>query len=460
MPINPSDTVAVTLAALEARILTLEGGPAPDTTAPTLSSPTAAKNGQTAMTGSVSTNEANGTLYRYISTSATPPSAANLKAGTGAVASGSQAVSSTGAQNVTASGLTADTAYYTYFLHRDAAGNDSAIAAAAAFTTDAAGFERTALTVVLADDYSAGEDLDIGITFPEAAGVYPSYFLREQVAGDAGFTVGLGGGGPIRDNNPGEKIELSWLAGGLPERAILAGQTAGSPTYYRCRLMRENDTGDGFVAASDWSNAVTATPAAVETASTLDPAKLLGTQSALSNANMTATATSAASAGSTYANGATQGRPGLRFFSVLMVGDAAGGVVGIGVVGDGYDYSKAQNDASNIAKRIIYFSNATCNRPDGSTVSSGLGSGVSTGSRLYCAYDIVAGLFWLGNDTGWKNGDPQAATGGYALPANSGFVTAIVTTQRHGSGQRGGTFEPISAGSLAKPARMSNYDAI
>lgn len=116
------------------------GSPPPaDVTAPTLSSPTAAKNGQTAMTGSVSTNEANGTLYRYISTSATPPSAANLKAGTGAVASGSQAVSSTGVQNVTASGLTAGTIYYTYFLHRDAAGNDSAIAAAAAFTTDAAG---------------------------------------------------------------------------------------------------------------------------------------------------------------------------------------------------------------------------------------------------------------------------------------------------------------------------------
>lgn len=110
----------------------------PDTTAPTLSSPTDAASGATGGSLSVTTDEGNGTLYWYVSTSATPPSAADLKAGTGAVDSGSQAVSGTGVQNATADGLTASTAYYAHFLHRDTAGNDSSIATADGFTTDAA----------------------------------------------------------------------------------------------------------------------------------------------------------------------------------------------------------------------------------------------------------------------------------------------------------------------------------
>jgi len=111
---------------------------AADTTAPTLSAPTDTQTGATTATLTVDTNEGNGTLYWYISTSAVAPTAANLKAGTGAVASGTQAVSSTGTKTVNATGLTASTAYYSYFLHRDAAGNDSTIASADGFTTAAA----------------------------------------------------------------------------------------------------------------------------------------------------------------------------------------------------------------------------------------------------------------------------------------------------------------------------------
>lgn len=111
---------------------------AADTTAPTLSSATGAKTGQTTGTGGVTTNEANGTLYAFCSNSATPPSAANLKTGTGAAYSTSVAVSSTGAKSFSATGLSAATTYYWHFLHRDAAGNDSAIATSAGFTTDAA----------------------------------------------------------------------------------------------------------------------------------------------------------------------------------------------------------------------------------------------------------------------------------------------------------------------------------
>ena len=109
----------------------------PDITAPTLTSPVDSTNGATGATLAVDTSEGNGTLYWFISTSATPPTASALKAGTGAVVAGSQSVSASGTQNVSPTGLTASTAYYGYFLHRDTAGNDSAVSAGNGFTTAA-----------------------------------------------------------------------------------------------------------------------------------------------------------------------------------------------------------------------------------------------------------------------------------------------------------------------------------
>lgn len=111
---------------------------ASDTTAPVLSSPTGVETGATTADGSVSTDEGNGTLYAVVTTSATPPSAADIRTGTGAVYATSQAVSGTGVQDVSATGLTASTTYYWHFLHDDAAANASNIATSASFTTDAA----------------------------------------------------------------------------------------------------------------------------------------------------------------------------------------------------------------------------------------------------------------------------------------------------------------------------------
>lgn len=103
-----------------------------DTIAPTLSNPTGTQTGQTTADGSVSTNEANGTLYRYISTNAVE-SAATVKA-----ANLTSAVTATGTQAVSATGLTANTTYYWHFVHRDAAGNDSVVSNSTSFTTAAA----------------------------------------------------------------------------------------------------------------------------------------------------------------------------------------------------------------------------------------------------------------------------------------------------------------------------------
>jgi len=114
-----------------------------DTTAPTLTSPTGAKTGSTTADGTVSTDEANGTMYSIVDQSGTAPSVAQIQAGNdsgGAAAdwSGNQAISSTGTKTFNATGLTASTTYYFYFQHKDAAGNDSTVSASTSFITDAA----------------------------------------------------------------------------------------------------------------------------------------------------------------------------------------------------------------------------------------------------------------------------------------------------------------------------------
>lgn len=112
--------------------------PPPDTTPPVLSNATGTETGATTADGSVDTDEANGTLYWYVSESATPPSVANHKDGTGAVAFDNQAISGTGTQNISITGLTADTAYYVHYLQTDAAANDSNQDTSAEFTTESA----------------------------------------------------------------------------------------------------------------------------------------------------------------------------------------------------------------------------------------------------------------------------------------------------------------------------------
>lgn len=102
---------------------------------PTLTSPTGTATGTTTATVGATTDTATGTLYGFVSTSATPPAAATLKAGTGAAWSGSVAVSSTGAKTLSATGLSAGTGYYAHLIHTDGSANDSNIVTSAQFTT-------------------------------------------------------------------------------------------------------------------------------------------------------------------------------------------------------------------------------------------------------------------------------------------------------------------------------------
>lgn len=113
-----------------------------DTTPPTLTSPTGT-GGTGVCSGSVTTNEANGTLYSVATASATAPTAAQVKlgqdnTGTAAPRALSQTVSATGAQTITSGAVSAGTRYF-HYMHEDAAANQSTVSSSASFVVSASG---------------------------------------------------------------------------------------------------------------------------------------------------------------------------------------------------------------------------------------------------------------------------------------------------------------------------------
>jgi hypothetical protein len=142
------------LTSINGRVLTAIGSPTTsgkthpisrggDTTAPVLSSPTGT-GGVGVCSGTVSTDEANGTLYAVATASATQPSVAQIKAGqnhTGAAALRvvSQAVSATGTQTIASGAISGGAGTrYLHYVHTDAAANDSNRVSSASFSVTAA----------------------------------------------------------------------------------------------------------------------------------------------------------------------------------------------------------------------------------------------------------------------------------------------------------------------------------
>lgn len=154
---------------------------AADLVAPTISSPVGTQTGSTTATIGATTNEANGTFYGVVTTSATAPTATQIEAGQnhlGAAATyaGNTAVSSTGAKTLNATGLAASTGYYAHLMHKDAAGNRSNVVSSLLFTTLAGGsltgytpsITKTSATGAAPFDFKIN-GLDFGIV---AAGDY------------------------------------------------------------------------------------------------------------------------------------------------------------------------------------------------------------------------------------------------------------------------------------------------
>lgn len=108
---------------------------------PILTSPTGVKTGESTADLSVTTDIGDGTLYGVVSTLITPPSVGQIQAGqdsSGAAAAwdGNQAVTGTGVQNQSATGLVIGETYYYHAQHKDAALNDSTVVTSASFIMD------------------------------------------------------------------------------------------------------------------------------------------------------------------------------------------------------------------------------------------------------------------------------------------------------------------------------------
>lgn len=114
--------------------------PAPaDNTDPILTSPTGTPTGQTTATGTVSTNEATGSLFFIASANASENEATLL-------AASSQSVTLAGVQNVNFTGLAPGSTLFNHYLHRDLAGNSSLVSSSASYQTAAPAFSISSLT--------------------------------------------------------------------------------------------------------------------------------------------------------------------------------------------------------------------------------------------------------------------------------------------------------------------------
>lgn len=143
-----------------------------DSVAPILTSPTGTSTGSTTGTGTVSTDEGNGTLYYYASTNSSE-AATTIKA-----SGNSQAVSSTGIQNVSFNGLTDGETYYAHYVHDDSSSNESNVVSSTSFTTG----DATAPVLSLPTGAQSGENSATGtVTTDEDNGTLYHYVSLNAV---------------------------------------------------------------------------------------------------------------------------------------------------------------------------------------------------------------------------------------------------------------------------------------
>ena len=221
-----------------------------DVTAPVLSSPTGTETGATTASGTVSTDEGNGTLYFVVTQSATSPSVAQIQLGQDHTSSAadydnSQIVGGTGTQNVTASGLVAATTYYLHYQHADAAANDSTVATSTSFTTDAEA-DTTPPNLSSPNGVASGTTTATGtVTTDEDNGTL--YWVVTQSATTpsvAQIQLGQDHTGTAADDSDNQPIVIDGVQG------VNATGLTAETTYYFHYQHQDTATNDSTVAAS------------------------------------------------------------------------------------------------------------------------------------------------------------------------------------------------------------------
>lgn len=222
---------------------------APDTTPPTLTSGTGVSTGTSTGTIGATTNEANGTMYAVAYASASVPTAAQVRAGqnnSGAAAtwSGNQAISSTGAKTFGATGLSSSTTYFGYIVHRDAAGNDSAVLSTPSFTTTSADTTPPTLSSP-AGTQTGSTTATLSVTTDEANGTL-SYVVTTSATAP---TVAQVRAGQNASGAPAAWAGSQTVSSTGAKTASATGLTA-STTYYAHFQQRDASNNDSTVATT------------------------------------------------------------------------------------------------------------------------------------------------------------------------------------------------------------------
>jgi hypothetical protein len=166
-------------------------GASADVTAPVLSTPAGTQTGATTATGNVTTNEVGGTVYRVTTQSATAPTQIQVEAGQNhlgatAVAYSNLDVAATGLQTMaTIAGLTGSNGYYNHYMHKDAAGNRSAVVSSGLFTTAAGG--TTQRNPYSGFDDAAAYVLTTGVTISASKLRYANPTQFDEIQQNYGF---------------------------------------------------------------------------------------------------------------------------------------------------------------------------------------------------------------------------------------------------------------------------------
>jgi hypothetical protein len=161
---------------------------------------------ETTATVTCETTRTSGTIYVFVSTSATAPSAATLKAGTGATYASSKSVTST-SESFSVTGLSANTIYYQHWIHTYN-GRDSGIVSSTILTAAAAPGVGDHDITLLPLDGNGWHDL---LSMVQASGKYDDARIMyvSEADGNNGtaqnytkFSVALGGNGSNVAGNP------------------------------------------------------------------------------------------------------------------------------------------------------------------------------------------------------------------------------------------------------------------
>lgn len=219
--------------------------------APVLSAATVASVTATGATVGCSTDTASGTLYWYVSTSATPPSAANLKSGSGSAAYGNVSNPGTGTETFNVTGLTSGATYWAHFIHTDNSQDSSILTTTAPFypatarpssdvtTTNWSTSTGTSFYALIDEDppgndtdyvispsiTGTGQKLICGLTESRGAGKYHIPVRASVTVGSARLRVAL-----LNDSNDMQGYDDITVSSSSPTRYVANFDTTGTAT--------------------------------------------------------------------------------------------------------------------------------------------------------------------------------------------------------------------------------------